>query len=107
MKNDYTYEELADMKRHLEQSIAQTERQHPEARPLPPLREDEAKDLLLALSDTAATRLLTDAECFLIGQLVACYRQAIEARMLLGRNGRYFVISQADLEKLTGRNAHA
>jgi hypothetical protein len=46
----------------------------------------------------AAERALDRDECFLFGQLLNVYRMSIEARML-GKRGRYFVLSEADVER--------
>lgn len=60
--------------------------------------EETAHDLILALGETAAERLLTADEAFLLGQLLASLRMAIEARML-GKRGRYYVISEAQFKE--------
>ena len=96
----YTHEDLAEMKRNLKERISDVLDEYPEARPLPPMEEMEACDFLSLLIETTAIRPLVRDECFLMGQLLSCYRQAIEARML-GRKGRYFVVSEADIERLT------
>ncbi len=99
----YTHEELVQMRDRLRESLARTERENPGARPLPPLGEDEARELLLALGETAETRVLTADEGFLAGQFLAAYRMAIEARMLGRRGDRYFVVSESELLKAKAR----
>jgi hypothetical protein len=99
MTPPYTHEELDELKRGLEERLGRTEREYPEARPLPPMDQEEAHEMLQTLLATAAQRALTRTESFLAGQLLASYRMAIEARML-GRRGRYYVLSESDLDKL-------
>jgi hypothetical protein len=99
MRIPYTYEELAAMKRNLDESIEQAEREYPNARPLPPMTRLEAEDLIMRWIDTAVTRQLTADEAGLMGQLLACYRMGIQAEML-GKKGRYFVLSEAEIERL-------
>jgi len=95
----YTHEELAEMRTRLSNSIQQAEHDNPGARPLPPMLEQDARDLLLELTKIAVERLLTSSESFMAGQLLAVYRMAIEARML-GHHGRYYVVSEADVERI-------
>ncbi len=99
MNDSYTHEELATLRRDLKEKLDRTEFENPGVRPLPPMGEDEAKDLLLDLTWTQTERVLTEAEGFLVGQLLAAYRMAIEARMLGRRGDRYFVVSETDLAK--------
>ena len=68
--------------------------------------EDEAKDLLIGLMQIAATRMLTENESFFCGQLLAAHRMAVEARML-GRRGRYYVISGEEFDRLAGERFKA
>lgn len=99
MKAQYTHEELAELKRTLSESLSRTEEEYPDARPLPPMEEEEARDMLLTLVGAAKQRPITADEAFLFGQLVAAYRMAIEARML-GRKGRYYVLSESQINDL-------
>lgn len=97
MRSPWTHEELAALRRRLTKRLEDAEAENPDLRPLPPMTEEECRETLLAFGD----QLPPDADSMLFGQLLAQYRQAIEARML-GRRGRYFVISEADLERLKG-----
>jgi hypothetical protein len=83
-------------------SLEKTEANHPNIRPLPPLDEEESRAYIDGILDLAGERALTTDECFLMGQLMAAYCMAIEARML-GRKGRYYMISEADMEALKKR----
>jgi hypothetical protein len=94
-----TREELDAILPPLKRSIAATEAEHPEARPLPPMTAEECLERFERLMDAAATRPLTLAECFLHGQLLACYRHAIRAETL-GHEGRFFVIPEDDIRRL-------
>jgi len=95
----WTHEELEEMKAELSAALDKTERERPEVRPLPPMTEGEALALLNALVGTAETRPLTGDEAFLHGQLLSCFRMAVRADTL-GHKGRFFVISQDDVERL-------
>jgi hypothetical protein len=99
MNLPWTRAELEELRDRLGRSIQDIECDNPEIRPLPPMEEAEAKDLLMRLVDTAMERKLDHGECNLIGQLLCCYRMAVEARMLK-TPGRYFVFSEADLLRL-------
>jgi hypothetical protein len=99
MISPWTHEELEEMKNTLEESINRTEAENPNIRPLPPMTLDEAKELLLALADTATVRVLTEDEAFLHGQLVAAYGMAVRAATL-GHSGRYYVISEQDIARV-------
>jgi hypothetical protein len=103
MRTEYTHEQLAALKLQLERELTSIEGEEPSAQPLPPTTEEESKDLLLALMQTASQRLLTPAESFLAGQLLVTYRMAVEARMLGKKNGRYFVISEDDIARSDAR----
>jgi hypothetical protein len=100
MHSPYSREELDAMKNRLEEELRSFERQYPEVRPLPPMNEDETKALLIDLMEVAASRILTGDESFFFGQLLAAYRMAIEARMLGRPAGRYYVIAEADMDRL-------
>ncbi len=106
MRSAWTHEELGAMLKTTREIVEQTEAEHPDARGLPPLTEDEARDLLLfGLIETAKKRALTEAECFMCGQLLAAFRMAILAQKLGRPPGRYYVISEADIEKLSSGSA--
>lgn len=99
MNTPWTYEELQQMLGTVTKQIEISEAENPNARPVLPLSEEEAFGLIFKLVGLAEARALTGDEVFLFGQLIANYRMSVEARML-GRKGRYFVISEAQLEKL-------
>jgi hypothetical protein len=64
--------------------------------------EEEAKGLLHDFFSAATERLLTESESVMLGQLLAAYTMAIEARML-GKKGRYMVISEERLRQMQGQ----
>ena len=101
MRSPWTHEELDAMLRSTRQHIDQTESEYPDARPLPPLTEDEAFKMLNLIAETAAERALTPSECFLHGQLLAAFKMAILAVKLGRPPGRYYVIAEADIPRLT------
>jgi hypothetical protein len=105
MPSPYSREDLAAMKNRLEEELSGVERQYPEARPLPPMGEEETRALLIDLMEVAVARMLTEDEGFFFGQLLAAYRMAIEARMLGRPAGRYYVISEAELDRRV-KNSH-
>jgi hypothetical protein len=79
--------------------IRRAEADYPEARPVPPLAVAECRELLLALADRAQWDTLEDEEVFLCGQLVQQFEQAVRAETL-GYKGRYYCMSEAQLEQL-------
>lgn len=93
-RSEWTHEEIADLKRKLESSLLATEREHPDIRPLPPMDEEEARGMLQGFFSAATERLLTESESVMLGQLLAAYTMAVEARMLGRKGGRYMVISE-------------
>ncbi len=96
MRSPWTHDELRAMRLANDAILEQYEAEEPSARPLPPLAEEECRDLLNSMVRVAEQRALRQDESFLFGQLLAQYRMAIEARML-GKHGRYYVISEADI----------
>ena len=100
MRPAWTHEELAWLRRVTQDSLERTEAEHASARGLPPLTEEECRDLIHSMLDLASERALDTEECFLFGQLLAQFKMSIEARMLGKKPGRYFVMSEADLERL-------
>lgn len=98
----WTHEELNALKAKLDISIETTDRENPNIRPLPPMEEQEAHDLLLGLVEIATTRLLTRDEAFMIGQLLSCFKMAVQATTLK-KPGRYFVISEEQISKFMER----
>lgn len=95
-QHPWTLKELTDLQKELNVFIEKTMEERPGVRPLPPMLEDESRDLLLSLTEASRARLLTDDEIFMIGQLLSVYRMAVEARMLK-KPGRYYVISEAQI----------
>ena len=71
---------------------------------MPPMTKDEALDYLARLMDAGQERLLTRHECFMHGQLMAVFEMAIRAEML-GKKGRYLVVSEEQVFKLTGEKS--
>ena len=61
MRSPWTHEELNAMLQSTREHIEQTETAFPDARGLPPLTEDEARDLLFFLVQTGSERTLTEA----------------------------------------------
>jgi hypothetical protein len=102
LRKAWTHEELDAMLRTTEARLEKVEAETPNVRGLPPLAEEECFRYICSMLDLASERVLTLDECFLMGQLIAQYRMAVEARML-GRRGRYYVISEADLERASER----
>lgn len=87
----------------LEKSIEDIAAGQPhEVRGLPPMTVEECENYFYGLMDLAAERPLTEAECFIHGQLMCCYRMAIKAEML-GKKGRYFVFSEEDIRNKLGQ----
>ena len=101
MRSPWTHEELNAMLRTTRKSIEQTEADYPDARGVPPLTEDEARELLFGIIEKAKERTLTEAEAFLHGQLLAAFRMTILARKLGLPPKRYYVISEDDIFRLT------
>jgi len=100
MNIPWTREELQALIPKLKQEMADIEAEEPhEIRPLPPMTREEVMDYFYSLMDIAATRPLTSAECFIHGQLLCNYQHAVRAE-LLGKKGRYFVVSEDEIEKL-------
>ncbi len=99
MRSPWTRDELNTMLRSTERRIEATEAEMPGVRPVPLLLEDECRKLMDGLLDKAELRVLTREESFLFGQLLAQYRMAVQAAVLGKKGGRYFVISEDDIER--------
>jgi hypothetical protein len=99
-RSEWTHEELSELKRKIESSLRATERKYPDIRPLPPMDEEEARDLLHEFFSAAAERLLAESESVMMGQLLAAYAMAVEARMLGMKKGRYMVLSEEQLRSM-------
>lgn len=99
MRSAWTHEELQSMRRANKAQLEEYELYNPNIRRLPPLSEEECREQICSMLDTSGERPLTVDERFLFGQFVAQYRQSIEARMLGKPPGRYYVVSEADMER--------
>jgi hypothetical protein len=102
MRSPWTLEELSSIQQRLGESMARTEESNPDIRPLPPMTEEETKEMLLAFFETATIRTLTADEATMCGQLLCNFRMAVRAATL-GYIGRYFVVGEGELEKLVGK----
>ena len=98
----WTHEQLQSMRRKLLDEIVEIKQEFPNTRSLPPMSENEAFMMLSALCDVAQTRTLTRDEAFLHGQLLSAFRMGVMANTL-GHNGRFFVVSEEDIERLAAR----
>lgn len=96
MKLPWTREELEAALPQVRAQLEAMEAEDPDAKPLPPMTEEECYDYMWRLMDSARQRPLTQQECFLFGQLVSNYRMAVKATTL-GYTGRYFVISEDEV----------
>lgn len=87
---------LPVVEKRLEQIAAE---QDEEVRGLPPMDSEECLQYFGRLMDLAASRPLTQRECFLHGQLLQQFRQAVfaEAR---GHKGRCYVIPESTITRL-------
>ena len=95
----YTRHELNRMFRTADKKRKKYEEKYPEARPLPPMTEDECQEMFYRILDIAAERALTLEECFLHGQLLAQYRSAVWGTAR-GYKGRVFVVHEEALDAL-------
>lgn len=93
----YTIEDLRRLLPYIKDRIQQMAR--PNARPLPKMTVEECMEMHVRLMDIAGERALTLDECFLHGQLMSQYRQAVTAEVL-GKKGRYYVISEDDVAEM-------
>lgn len=100
MRREWTHEELRELRREIENSLHETEREYPDIRPLPAMEEAEAKELLKSFITVAEERRLTQSEGFMMGQLLSAFTMAVEARMLGKKKGRYMVISEEQLRSM-------
>ena len=95
----WTQEELDAFLPKLKKEIEQAEADYEDVKPLPPMTVEECADYLLRLIDRAKTRTLNESECFFHGQLLSVFQQAVRAETL-GKKGRFFVISEADINRM-------
>lgn len=73
--------------------------QDDEVNPLPAMTTQECLDYFFIIINIAKKRVLTSKEAFISEQLIANYKMAVSAE-LLGKTGRYFVISEKDIEMI-------
>jgi len=103
----WTFEELKAVAGPLREKIdvegIACELENPDARPLPPMTVEEAREMLICLVERGANRQLTRPEMFLHGQLLACFEMAVRAETL-GKPGRYFVISEQQINDLCAQH---
>lgn len=103
MRAPYTLDELwallPAIHAHLAQDLADVEVENPNARPLPIMSREECEEAFNRLMQLASERALTNAECFLQGQLLANYRLVVRSETL-GYKGRYWTLSESDLQRL-------
>ena len=99
MNLPWTHEELEELKQRLAADIEAIERESPDIRPLPPMTESEAKEMLLTLGDVAMSRKLTVDESNLFGQLLCVFRMAVMAATLK-RPGRCFVFGEEEIARM-------
>jgi hypothetical protein len=97
MRPFWTQAELDELLPSLDARIATIESLSPNFRPLPPMTVEEALGRFAALFDIAGKRPLTDDERFLGEQLLSVFAMAVRAETL-GKKGRYFCMSQEQVE---------
>lgn len=102
-RKPWTREELSQMLPPLQDLLEQIEKEEAEVgneiRPVPPLTKEEAVGYLTNLVEHGKNRNLTRQECFMHGQLLAQFEQAIIAEHL-GKKGRYYVIPEDKIMEL-------
>lgn len=102
-RTPWSHEELQEMipamKSQLDAEMSEVEAQEPGIKPLPPLATEECLDYFCRLLDVASERPLTREECFIHGQLLSQYAQAVIAEKM-GKKGRFYVVSEEDIMKL-------
>lgn len=103
MKEPYTLdqlrEHLPELSNKLKKEIEEIEEEDERIRPLPPMTTDECLELLFRLVEIAKIRTFDCFESTLFGQLLANYRMAVQAETL-GKRGRYYVMSEEDIQKI-------
>lgn len=96
----YTHEELRAKIPQFKAAMAtMTSDLDYEVRPMPLMSYEEVKEALNNLVGLAHTRPLTEQECFMHGQLCACLETAVRARMLGKTEGRWLVMSEAEVQR--------
>ena len=102
-RRPWTQQQLDEMLPKIEKELDNLENEfEKEIKPVGPLTETEAIDYLMRLMDIAAVRPLTPEECFLHGQLLNVFKQAVQAETLGYKKagGRYFVMSEGDINNI-------
>lgn len=95
----WTNEQIQALVPILDDEMREIESECEGIRPLPAMLLDEARDLVLRFIHQAESRQLTNFEATIMGQLLSVFEQAVRADML-GKKGRYFVISEDDVTKM-------
>lgn len=98
-RTPWTREELKALIPVLDRELTNAENEYRNVKPLPPMTVEECEQLHRGLLDIAGERALTMEECFMMGQILACYQSAVRAEML-GKKGRYFVVAEDQLNEL-------
>jgi hypothetical protein len=97
---EYTKEELKTLipkvKKKIVERMEELSQDVPDIRPLPIMDEKECLQMFSDLMDLAAERPLTIEECFLHGQLIHVFRNAIRSETLK-LEGKYWVVSEKDI----------
>lgn len=95
----WTREEIHNLLPKLKEELKEIQEKY-DCRPLPPMTVEEARDFILRLHTEAESRLLTKAETMLLSQLLAAYEMAVKAEVLGMKGGRYFVVSEDDINSM-------
>lgn len=101
----WTQEELKQVRARLKAEVIAQESLAPaDAKPLPPMTVDEARDWIGLILTIAEQWPLTPSEAHLHGQLLCIFMHAVRAETL-GRRGRYFVIHESEVAERVRRVA--
>lgn len=95
----WTHEELQALLPKLEKKLVTEEIENPGIRGLPPMTVEESKNYFFKLIDIAKERPITFSESLIFGQLLSVFQQAVRAEML-GKKGRFFVISEDEINQI-------
>ncbi len=95
----YTFAELKKLIPKLDKKLEEDQLEF-NAKGLPPMNVEDCKELFYGLMDIAHHRPLKKNECFLHGQLLAAFEQAVMAQMLKKNNERYYVVSETQIQKM-------
>jgi hypothetical protein len=107
----WTHEELQALIPACKEEMSQIEEEEfadsgTRIKPLPPLTKNECLDYFWRLTKVAEQRPLTREETFVHSELVAQFEQAVLAERM-GYKGRYYVVSQEQIEELMKRQQDA